>query len=107
MSISLAPPLPGGSGTYSVGAWNIRSMWGAGLTAAVKGLCRIGVGCCILTKTKLTDDRHLKHVSGYRVIVSKAMSPWQGGVILLWDVYHQDFEVEADLDITDATGSNE
>jgi hypothetical protein len=32
---------------------------------------------------------------GYRVILSKATSPQQGGVALLWEEGHQDFEVEA------------
>jgi len=95
MSISSAPPLPGGSGTFSVGAWNIRSVRGAGLAAAAKGLRQMGVGCCVLTETKLTDDRYPKHVSGYCVIASKATSPHQGGVALLWEKDHRDFEVEA------------
>ena len=72
MSISLAPPMPGGSGTFSVGAWNIRSARGAGLAAAAKGLRQMGVGCCILTETKLTDDRYPKHTSGYCIIASTA-----------------------------------
>ena len=95
MLTSLAPPLPGGSGTFSVGVWNIRSAWGAGLAAAAKVLRQMGVGCCVLTKTKLTDDRYPKHVSGYHVIASKATSPHQGGVAILWEAEHRDFEVEA------------
>jgi hypothetical protein len=55
----------------------------------------MGVGCCVLTKTKLTDNRYSKTTSGYRVILSKAMSPQQGGVALLWEEGHQDFKVEA------------
>ena len=55
----------------------------------------MGVGCCVLTETKLTDDRYSKTTSGYRVISSKAASPQQGGVALLWEEGHQDFEVEA------------
>ena len=61
--------------------WNIRSAQGAGLAAAVKCLHQMGVGCCV--------------VSGHRVISSKAMRPQQGGVALLWEEGHQDFEVEA------------
>jgi hypothetical protein len=48
-----------------------------------------------LSETKLTDDRYPKFVSGYRVIASKATSPRQGGVALLWEEGHRDFEVEA------------
>ncbi len=48
-----------------------------------------------LTKTKLTNNRYPKTVLGYQVILSKATSPQQGGVALLWEEGHQDFEVEA------------
>ncbi len=95
MLVSLAPPLSGGSGTFSVATWNIWSARGAGLAAAAKGLRQMGVGCCVLTETKLTDNQYPKTVSGYCVISSKATSPQQGGVALLWEEGHQDFEVEA------------
>ncbi len=55
MLAPLAPPLPGGSGTFSVATWNIRSSWETGLAAAAKGLCQMGVGCAVLTETKLTS----------------------------------------------------
>ncbi len=95
MLASSAPPLPGGSGTFSVGAWNIRSTRGEGLVAAAKGLHQMGVGCWVLTETKLIDARYFKFVSGYSVIASEATSPHQGGVALLWENKHRDFEVEA------------
>jgi len=60
MSVSSAPSQPEGSGTFSVATWNIRSGRGAGLAAAAKGLRQMGVGCAILTETKLTDDRYPK-----------------------------------------------
>jgi hypothetical protein len=84
MSVLLAPPLPGGSGTFSIATWNIRSCRGTGLVAAAKGLRQMGVGCAVLTETKLTNDRYPKFVSGYQVISLKAASPHQGGVALLW-----------------------
>ena len=84
MSFSSTPPLLGGSRTFSVATWNIRSARGSGLAAAARGLRQMGVGCCVLTETKLTDDQYLKTTSGYRVILSKATSPHQGGVVLLW-----------------------
>jgi hypothetical protein len=79
ISVLLAPPLPGGSRTFSVATWNIRSAGRAGLAAAAKGLRQMGVGCAVLTKTKLTDTQHPKHVEGYHVIMSKVTSPQQGG----------------------------
>ncbi len=95
MSVSSMPPLLGGSGTFSVATWNIRSVQGSGLAAAARGLRQMGIGRCVLTKTKLTDDRYSKTTSGSRVISSKAMSPQQGGVALLWEEGHQGFEIEA------------
>ena len=96
MSVSLAPSQPEGSGTFSVATWNIRSGRGAGLAAAAKGLRQMGVGCAVLTETKLTDDRYPKFVQGYHVIASRATSPQQGGVALLWrDSEEWGFLVEA------------
>jgi hypothetical protein len=80
---------------FSVATWNIWSARGARLAAAAKGLRQMGVSCCVLTETKLTDDRYSRTVSGYRVISLKATSPQQGIVALLWEEGHQDFEVEA------------
>ncbi len=95
MSASLAPPLPGGSRTFSVATWNIRSARRAGLAAAAKGLCQMGVGCAVITETKLTDVRYPKHVEVYHVITLEATSPQQGGIALLWTAGHQDFEIKA------------
>jgi hypothetical protein len=64
------------------------------LAAAAKGLRQMGVGCAVLTKTKLTDAWYPKHIEGYHVITLKATSPQQGGIALLWTAGHQDFEVE-------------
>jgi hypothetical protein len=46
-----------------------------GLAAAAKGLRQMGVGCMVLTETKLTDDRYTIYVLGYQVIPSKVASP--------------------------------
>jgi hypothetical protein len=78
MLASSAPSQPEGSGTFSVATWNIRSGRGAGLAAAAKGLRQMGVGCAVLTETKLTEDRYPKFVQGYHV------TPQQGGVALQW-----------------------
>jgi hypothetical protein len=95
MLASPAPPLPGGSRTFSIATWNIRSGRGAGLVAAAKGLCQMGVGCAVLTETKLTNKRYPRFVSGYHVIASKAVSPQQGRIAVLWRPGHWDFVVEA------------
>jgi hypothetical protein len=47
------------------------------MAAAAKGLAQMGVGIGFLTKTKVTDDRYLKSLLGYRVLVLKAASPHQ------------------------------
>ena len=91
-----APPQPGGSGTFSIVTWNIRSGRGTGMVAAAKGLHQMGVGCAVLTETKLTNDRYPKFISGYHVISSKVASPHQGGVALIWkESEDQGFLVEA------------
>jgi hypothetical protein len=89
------PPLPGGSGTFSIATWNIRSSRGAGLAAAAKGLCQMGVGCVVLTEPKLTNDRYSRFVSVSHVITLKAESLLQGKIAVLWKLGHQDFEVKA------------
>jgi hypothetical protein len=95
MSVLPTTPLLGGSRPFSIATWNIRSSPGAGLTVAAKGLCHLGVGCAVLTETKLTNERYPKLVSGYWVILSKAASPQQGGVALLLRAERRDFEVKA------------
>jgi exonuclease III len=96
MSALSAPPQPRGSGTFSIATWNIRSGRGTGMAAAAKRLHQMGVGCAVLTKTKLTNDRYPKFILGYHVISSKAASPHQGGVALIWkESEDQGFLVEA------------
>jgi hypothetical protein len=94
MLAPLAPPLPESSGTFSVATWNIRSGRGTGLATAAKGLCQMGVGCAVLTKTKLTNAQYPRFVLGYHVIVLKATSLHQGRIAVLWKPGNQDFEVE-------------
>jgi hypothetical protein len=65
------------------------------MAAAAKGLVQMGVGIGILTKTKVTNDQYSKSLSGYRVLVSKAASPHQGGIGLIWREDHDGFEVKA------------
>jgi hypothetical protein len=55
----------------------------------------MGVGCMVITETKLTDDRYPRFILGYHVIALKAASPHQGRIAVLWKPGHQDFEVEA------------
>jgi hypothetical protein len=65
------------------------------MAAAAKGLVQMGVRIGILTKTKVTNDWYLKSLSGYRVLVSKAASPHQAGIGLIWREDHNKFEVKA------------
>ena len=91
----MALSLPGGSGAFTLAAWNIHCGRNAGLTSAAKGLVQMGVGLAVLTKTKLTDDRHTRLASGYKVLASKAASHNQGGIALLWKENHTGYEVES------------
>jgi hypothetical protein len=97
MSTALAPPQPGGNRTkpFSLTTWNIQCRRGTGMAAVAKGLARMGVRIGILTKTKITNNWYSKSLSGYRVIVSKAVSPHQGGVGLIWREDHDGFKVKA------------
>jgi hypothetical protein len=65
------------------------------MAAAGKKLVQMGVGRGILTKTKVTNNQCSKFLLGYRVIMSTAVSPHQGGVCLIWREDHDGFEVEA------------
>ncbi len=94
MSISLAPPLPGGGGAFTLAAWNIRCGCNAGMTSAAKGLEQMGVGLAVLTETKLKDDHYTHLASGFKILVLKATSHNQGGIALLWKENHPGYEVE-------------
>ncbi len=66
------------------------------LAAVAKGLRQMGVGCVVLAETKLTNDRYPRFVQGYHVIASRATSPQQGGIALLWrELENLGFLVEA------------
>jgi hypothetical protein len=95
MSTSSAPPSSGGRGTFSVAEGNIRCGRNAGLASAAKGLAQMGVYVAVLTEMKITDDRYPHLTSGYKVLLSKAASPHQGGIALLWKENHPGVEVEA------------
>jgi len=95
MSISLAPPSPGGGVAFTLAAWNIRCGRNAGMTSAAKGLEQMGVGLAVLIETKLTDDRYTRLASGFKILASKATSHNQGGIALLWKENHPGYEVES------------
>jgi hypothetical protein len=94
MSISLAPPLPGGGGAFTLSAWNIRCGRNAGMTSAAKGLEQMGVGLAVLMEMKLTDDRYTRLALGVKILTSKATSHNQGGIALLWKENHSGYKVE-------------
>jgi len=95
MPTSSAPPSPGGSGAFTLEAWNIRCGRNAGLTSAAKGLAQMGVGLAVVLETKITDARYTRLASGYKILASRAASHNQGGIALLWKEDHQGFEVES------------
>jgi hypothetical protein len=55
----------------------------------------MGIGAAILTEMKITDDWYPKLTSGYKFILSKAITNKQGGIALVWKEGHSSFEVEA------------
>jgi hypothetical protein len=95
MSISLAPPLPGGGRAFMLSAWNIRCGRNAVMISAAKGLEQMGVGLAVLTEAKLTDDRYTRLASGFKIFVSKATSHNQGGIAVLGKENHPGYEVES------------
>jgi hypothetical protein len=95
MSISSAPPSPGGSRAFTLAAWNIRCGRNSGLSSVAKGLAQMSVGLAVLIETKVTDDCHPCLASGYKILASKATSHNQGGIALLWKENHGGYEVES------------
>jgi hypothetical protein len=95
MSISSAPPLPGGGRAFTLAAWNIRCGRNAGMTSAAKGLEQMGVGLAVLMETKLTDDCYTCLASGFKILALKATSHNQGEIALLWKENHLGYEVES------------
>jgi hypothetical protein len=94
MSISSAPPLPGGGGAFTLTAWNIRCGCKAGMTSTAKELEQMGVGLAVLTETELTDDHYTRIASGFKILATKATSHNQGVIALLWKENHPGYEVE-------------
>ncbi len=94
MSVSLASPLSGDSGTFLLATWNIHCGQNTGLTSAAKGLVQMGVNCAVLTEVKITNNKHPRCTSGFKIILSKATSHSQGGIALLWNKGHASFEIK-------------
>ena len=90
-----APPQPGGSGTFSIATWNIRSGRNGGLEAAAKSMASMGVGFAICQEAKVTTDAYTRYSSGMKVLCSVAPSPQQGGMAVMWDAENPLLEVEA------------
>ncbi len=55
----------------------------------------MGVGLVVVMETKITDVRHTRLTSGYKILTSRAASHNQGGIALLWKENHRWFEVES------------
>jgi hypothetical protein len=95
MSISPAPPLPGGRGAFTPTAWNIHCGHNAGLSSVAKGLAQMGVGLAVLMETKVMDNPHPRLALGYKILMLKATSHNQGWIALLWKENHRGYEVES------------
>ena len=55
----------------------------------------MGVGCCVFSETKITNDHYPKFVLGYHVNALKVANSQEGEIIILWEENHQEFEGEA------------
>jgi hypothetical protein len=55
----------------------------------------MGVNCAILTEAKITNNKHPRCTSRFKIISFKVTSHSQGGIALLWNEGHASFEVEA------------
>ncbi len=95
MSVSSASPWSGDGGTFLLAMWNIHCRQNTRLTSASKGLAQMGVNCVVLIEVKITNDKHPRCASGFKIISSKATSQSQGGIALLWNEGHASFEVKA------------
>ncbi len=95
MLASLVSSLSGGSGTFSIAAWNICCGWGNRLTFVAKRLAKMGIGCAVLSEMKITHNCYARTTSGYKVLLTKAPSKHQGGIALLYQPDCEAFEVEA------------
>jgi hypothetical protein len=95
MLVSLASLWLGDSGIFLLATWNIRCRQNTGLTSAAKGLAQMGVNCAVLTEVKITNNKHPRCASGFKIISLKATSHSRGGIALLWNKGHASFEVEA------------
>jgi hypothetical protein len=54
----------------------------------------MGVNCAVLTEVKITNNKHPRCTSGFKIISLKATSHSQGGIALLWNEGHASFEVK-------------
>jgi hypothetical protein len=95
MLVSLVSPWSGDSGTFPLAMWNIRCGKNTGLTSAAKGSAQMGVNCAVLTEVKITNNKHPRCVSGFKIILLKVTSHSQGGIALLWNEGHASFKVKA------------
>ncbi len=95
MLVSSASPRSGDSGTFLLATWNIHCGRNTKLTSVAKGLVQMGVNCAVLTEVKITNNKHPRCMSRFKIISSKATSHSQGGIALLWNKGHASFEVEA------------
>jgi hypothetical protein len=73
--------------------WNIHCGRNTGLTSAAKGLVQMGVNCAVSTKVKITNDKYLRCMFRFKVILLKATSHSQGGIALLWNKGHASFKI--------------
>jgi exonuclease III len=67
-----------------IGTYNIRSGRAGNLEGALCAMHKMHMDIVILKETKLKDERHTKRAFGYDVVATKAISPHQEGVSLIY-----------------------
>jgi hypothetical protein len=70
--------------SIKIGTYNIRSGRAGNLEGYLRAMHKMHMDIGILTEMRLTDERHAKRAFCYDVVATKAISPHQGGIALIY-----------------------
>ena len=68
------PPLPGGSGTFKLGTFNIVTGQGGGIMSALRAMEKLGVDVGVFQEAKITGGIYPWTGFGYSVLATDAPS---------------------------------